>query len=285
MRLIAWAAIATALSTPSVMGVKLEDWRTCSQSSFCRRLRSIGTRQAAAPAGAFTSPYSVGHVSSTIGVSSDDASWTWPIRSSLYPQIGFELRVDILAQGDGIARIRMDEVDSKTPFKRYNETARWVLLDVNPPLASLGSVRLDSNSDTSTITYGGGSGLSLQISHSPLKITQLRNGQAEVVFNGRSLFHMEHFREKDQEKIEEMLSDSEQMVLKGGEQDRSWFEEHDVDRFEEKFKKWTDSKPKGRWSLSNLLMCRTRGSFHRPLFPPSSAHLRIARTRHNSVSS
>jgi alpha 1,3-glucosidase len=78
-----------------------------------------------------------------------------------------------------------------------------------------------------------------------LRITQLRNGKPEIVLNDRSLFHMEHFRIKEQEKVEEVMSEGEQMVLKGGEMDRSWFEEHDVDMFEEKWKQWTDSKPKG----------------------------------------
>ncbi|OCF36365.1 alpha 1,3-glucosidase [Kwoniella heveanensis BCC8398] len=231
--------LAILISIPAVMGVKSEDFKKCDQTSFCRRLRSIATKQEAAPAGSFNSPYSLSEAS-PLG----EGAWTWALKSALYPEIKFELRVDVLEQGDGIARIRIDEKDSTTPFKRYNESARWALLDANPALSS--SATLESSSGKSIISYGpASSGLSLEITHSPLKVTQLRNGQPEVVFNERSLFHMEHFRIKDVEKTEEILSDSEQMVLKGDQMDRSWFEDSDSDMFEEKWKKWTDTKPKG----------------------------------------
>jgi len=137
----------------------------------------------------------------------------------------------------------MDEINSQTPFRRYNESAKWALIDVEPKLASLASAKLDSGDQQSTITYG--SGLALEIVHSPLRITQLRDGTPEVIMNERSLFHMEHFRVKATEAVQEELSESEQMVLKGGEMDRSWFEESDADMFEERFRTWTDSKPKG----------------------------------------
>ncbi|WVQ99011.1 hypothetical protein IAU59_006143 [Kwoniella sp. CBS 9459] len=231
--------LVLAMSLPAVMGVKSEDFKTCGQTSFCRRLRSIATKQEAAADGSFTSPYSLSEPSPLT-----EGAWTWALKSALYPEISFELRVDVLEQGDGIARIRIDEKDSTTLFKRYNESARWALLDANPPLST--SATLKSSGGKSIISYGpASSGLSLEVTHSPLKITQLRNGKPEVVFNERSLFHMEHFRIKDVEKVEEILSDSEQMVLQGDQMDRSWFEDSDSEMFVEKWKKWTDSKPKG----------------------------------------
>ncbi len=242
MRLILLALSVLLVQTAAV---KPEDWKSCSQSSFCRRLRGIGSRQATAPTGSFHSPYSLGASVATAGTASDEASWTWPLKSSLYPEISFELRVDVLAKGDGIARLRIDELRSETPFNRYNETARWALLESEPPL---GFAKLSSSSGKSTISYGPATSFSLEISHSPLKIVQSRNGKPEIVLNDRSLFHMEHFRIKELEKIEEDVSEGEQMVLKGGEMDRSWFEETDEDLFEERWKKWTDSKPKGESS-------------------------------------
>jgi alpha 1,3-glucosidase len=237
MRLTLLVAAALAAVTTAV---KQEDFKQCHQSSFCRRLRALGTKQADAPS-TFTSPYSLGDAVITIP---GEASWTWPLRSSLYPEIQFELRVDVLAEGDGIVRVRADEIGSQTPFKRYNETAKWVLVNSEPPIASESTVKLKTSKGVDTIKYGD-AGLSLEVVHSPLRITQLRNGKPEIVLNDRSLFHMEHFRIKEQEKVEEVMSEGEQMVLKGGEMDRSWFEEHDVDMFEEKWKQWTDSKPKG----------------------------------------
>jgi alpha 1,3-glucosidase len=225
-------------------GVKHEDFKTCSQSSFCRRLRSIGTRQSESPK-SFTSPYSLGE---PVASSSGEASWIWPLRSGLYADISFELRVDVLSEGDGIVRVRADEVDSTTPWKRYNETARWALINENLPISTSSAIKLSSSKGVDTITYNDG--LSLKIERSPFKLTQLRNGKPEIVLNDRSLFHMEHFRIKELEVKEEIMSEGEQVVLKGGEMDRSWFEEHDKDMFEEKFRSWTDSKPKGELLVS-----------------------------------
>lgn len=269
-----------ALLPVAVLGVKHEDFKTCSQSSFCRRLRSIGARQSEAPK-TFTSPYSLGE---PVVDESGGASWKWPLRSSLYPQISFELQVDVLREGNGIVRVRADEVGSTTPWKRYNETSRWVLLDTEPSLSSAATVKLSSAKGTDTITYG--SGLSVKIERSPFRLTQLRHGKPEIVLNDRSLFHMEHFRLKEVEKQEEHLSEGEQVVLKGGEMDRSWFEESDKDMFEERFRTWTDSKPKGEsdrphcpsMSYRSFGNIRSRGSQCRLDVPRSSARLRSAGT-------
>jgi len=263
MRISTLVLLAAPLFTFEALGVKQEDFKQCHQSSFCRRLRGIAGKQEASR-DAFQSPYTVGPPATTSGTI-DHASWSFPVTSSLYPEISFELRVDILEKGDGIARIRMDEVNSHTPFKRYNETAKWALVDVEPSLASLAIAKLESGKDKSTITYG--SGLSLEIVHSPLKITQMRDGKPEIIMNDRSLFHMEHFRVKALEAVQENLSESEQMVLKGGEMDRSWFEESDADMFEEKFRTWTDSKPKGEFTRILCLTLRSRRTVARSHFP------------------
>ena len=242
MRIAAWLSLATTLLASAALAVKQEDFKLCEQSSFCRRLRAIGDKQAEAQ-GTFHSPYSLSAPSTTTGTK-DEASWTFNVKSELYPSVSFELRVDILEQGDGIARIRMDEVGSSTPHKRYDEAANWALVNPNPALAPLSSVKITSNKGKTVISYGNGN--SLEIEHSPLKITQLQNGKVEVVINERGLLHMEHFRLK-QAKIEGD-AEGEQKVLSTPEPDRSWFETTDADLFEEKFKKWTDSKPKGEYN-------------------------------------
>ncbi|WVR05419.1 hypothetical protein IAU60_002434 [Kwoniella sp. DSM 27419] len=232
-------AVLSIALLPSILAVKQEDFKQCHQTSICRRLRSIANRQENAPAGTFESPYSLSEPSVIT-----EGAWKWAVQSTLYPQVHFELRVDVLEEGEGIVRVRVDEVGSATPFKRYDEAAKWALLDANPALSASASLR--TTRGKSVITYGPASSkLSLEIQHAPLKITQLRNGKPEVVFNDRSLFHMEHFRIKDIEKTEELFGEAEQMVLQGDRQDRSWFEESDADMFEESWKKWRDSKPKG----------------------------------------
>ncbi|OWT41465.1 alpha 1,3-glucosidase [Cryptococcus neoformans Bt1] len=235
-----WLTIIATLALLSLtLAVKSEDFKQCSQTSFCRRLRSIASKQETAPKGTFSSPYSLG---TAVPIQSG-GSWKWPIQSSLYPEINFELHVDVLKEGNGIARVRIDEVGSSTPFKRYDETAKWSLLNAEPDVDL--SASLKTADGKSVITYGPSSSISLEIIHSPLKITQLRNGKPEIVFNDRSLFHMEHFRVKDVESAKEVLGEGEQTVLGGDALDRSWFEESDSDAFQEKWKKWVDTKPKG----------------------------------------
>ena len=241
MRLILSCLLITCLA---VMGVKQEDFKLCSQSSFCRRLRSIATKQAEAPDGSFRSPYSVGKAAETEGTSG--GSWTWPLKSSLYPDIDFELRVDVLVSD--IVRIRADEVGSATPFKRYNETATWALVNDSPDIST--TAKITHSPEKCLITYGPNAELALEVQHEPFRITHLRDGKPQVVLNDRSLFHMEHFRIKDVEAAEELLSEGEQLVLG---QDRSWFETSDADMFEEKWKQWTDSKPKGEHSFRDLM--------------------------------
>lgn len=241
MRAIASTAfLLTLLSV--VLAVKQEDFKQCKDSSFCRRLKSIVTKQEAASAGTFKSPYSLGSPISTPETSGSENSWTWPLSTSLFPEITFELRVDILQKGDGIVRIRADEVGSETPWGRYNETAKWVLVDQDPELSS--SAKLATKGGISTISYGPASAkLSLEIQHSPLKITQSRNGKAEIVINERSLFHMEHFRNKEIESQDQPETntegDAEQVVLAAPSTpavDGSWFVDSDPDMFEEKWK-------------------------------------------------
>lgn len=251
MKLTLWALALSSFA----LAVKPEDFKTCSQSSFCRRLKGIAKRHDDNPT-TFKSPYSVDARNQNIKNANDgsEASYIFPIISSLYPDIQFQLRVDILQQGDGIVRIRMDELDSPTGLKRYNETAKWAL--VNPEPETSRERNMVVKKDKSTIKYGPKDAkLELEIQHSPFKITQRRGDVDMIVINERSLFHMEHYRRKSEEKSEEgMIGESEQMVLKGDGNDRAWFEEDDDEMFEEKFKQWTDSKPKGK-----VLLLRNRG--------------------------
>lgn len=147
----------------------------------------------------------------------------------------------------------MDEVGSKTSWRRYNETAKWALVDAEPGLSSEATIL--TKGGVSTISYGPkGSKLSVKVQHSPLRISQLRDGKEEVVLNDRSLLHMEHFRLKEEEEktTEEVegLSENEQVVLASNSAERRWFEEEDKDLWEERFRQWTDVKPKGELSDS-----------------------------------
>lgn len=230
---------------PVVFAVKSQDFKTCADAGFCRRGRALASR--ANDAGSYwKSPYSVDPPSIVTNASSFVAA----VKSSLYPEIKFSLEVRI--HDDGVARIRMDEVDGLR--KRYDETASWAL--VGEP--KLGQVHWIRGKKEIRAQFGEKQELSLMISYNPLKIVLMRNGRQEVVLNDGGLLHMEHFRVKEEtpgaevDKSEESYSADDgqasateaQQVLQAN--PRAWFEGEDQDAWwSEQFRTWKDSKPKG----------------------------------------
>lgn len=225
--------------------VKREDFKECHQTSFCRRLRAIADKQAGSAD--FASPYSVSTPRAT--PDADGLSWTFPMRSSLYPDIEFELRVDLLE--NDIARVRADEVNSASGRQRYNETAKWVLAG-EPALAPTGSTDMKVDGNIATVKYGPKKELELELVQSPLQITMKRDGKPQVVFNERDLFHVEHYRTQKidgpaaSEEVKQEDGEEQAVFQAGDSIDRSWFETEDADMFRETWRKWTDSKPKGK---------------------------------------
>src|SRR4051794_30526495 len=120
MRVTATAIFLAALVQP-LLAVKEHDFKKCHQSGFCKRGRALSERATTAGK-SWNSPYSID--SSSISFSSSHAAFTAPVKSALYPDIRFELKVSILK--DGVARIQMDEVNGLR--KRYNEATQWALI-------------------------------------------------------------------------------------------------------------------------------------------------------------
>jgi mannosyl-oligosaccharide alpha-1,3-glucosidase len=229
---------------PYATAVKLEDFKTCEQAAFCRRGRALRDRAGENPD--WRSPYSV--IPSSLAISSNQASLTASVKSSLYPEIKFGL--DVHVHKDGVVRVRMDEVDGKG--KRYDETAPWALMA--PPEISQ-DIRWVVGKSNVKATIGPKTDRSeVSVSFDPLVVTLSRNGREEVVLNSLGLLHMEHFRTKEEpeptpEVTEEGLeSEDTQMVMEVPEvvNPRAWFEGDTEDGYwEETWKSWTDSKPKG----------------------------------------
>ena len=114
-------------------------------------------------------------------------------------RFSFEVRF----QSDGVARVLVDEVGGLR--QRYNESAKWSLVDsapVQPPTgAALYTASVTAKS--SSIKYGAGR-FEVVIDHRPIKLTFLRDGQPHIVLNERSLLNMEHFRERAVDKPAEV---------------------------------------------------------------------------------
>ncbi|KAF7979019.1 hypothetical protein HWV62_43993 [Athelia sp. TMB] len=238
MRLTLGCSIAVlTLLLPSSLALKTGDWKTCSQSGFCRRGRALSARAQAASS--WTSPYSVD--SSSIALATDQATFTAAVTSSLYPAIKFGLEVRV--HEDGVVRVRMDEVDGLR--KRYDEAASWAL--IAEPEISKGIQWTVGKKDVRAV-YGAKKDIEVVVSFAPLKVVMLRNGKEQVVLNGNGLLHMEHFRTK-QEAAPVVEGDDAQTVVQVN--PTAWFEGESEDAYwEESFSSWTDSKPKGPESLS-----------------------------------
>ncbi|KAI0035606.1 glycoside hydrolase family 31 protein [Vararia minispora EC-137] len=228
---------AVLLLLHPVSAVKSGDFKTCSQSGFCRRGRAIAARARDATA-SWKSPYSVD--ASSVSVSSEEALITAKVQSSLYPDVDFRLEMHV--EDDGVVRVRMDEVSGLR--KRYDEAADWALVK-EPTISS--DIRWTAGKKAVSAAYGAG--VEVVLEYEPLRVVVRRHGKEQVVINGRGLLHMEHFRTKETPVAnEEGLDEQDVMTsLKAN----AWFEGEDQDAYwEESFSKWTDSKPKGPESLS-----------------------------------
>lgn len=224
-------AFILTLLLPTTFALKTGDWKTCSQSGFCRRGRALSAR--AYEASSWKSPYSVDV--SSIALAEDQASFTAAVTSSIYPAVKFGLEVRV--HEDGVVRVRMDEVDGLR--KRYDEAASWALI-AEPQISK--DIRWTIGKKDVRAVYGAKKDIEVVVSFAPLKVVLARNGQEQVVLNGQGLLHMEHFRTKEEAPTQE--GDDAQKVVKVN--PAAWFEGESEDAlWEETFSSWTDSKPKG----------------------------------------
>jgi mannosyl-oligosaccharide alpha-1,3-glucosidase len=285
------------LFIPFIFAFKNHDFKTCSQSGFCRRGRALSARASIAGPTNWISPYSIDR--STVSIKPDQPAFlSAKVKSSLYPNVQFEL--DVRVHEDGVIRVRMDEVGGLR--KRYDEAASWALIR-EPQLS--GDVRWMLGTDDARAVYGGRGGIAVVVTFEPLKITVLRDGKEQIVLNGRGLLHMEHFRvkeepprqptdEKVQEGAETVIAETvvAQTVLEVNQ--RAWFEGENQDAWwEETWQSWTDAKPKGEEYVpiatgrpSHPSLCfRPRVTLTGYCIPKPSSRLRHPPTRHTSLPS
>jgi len=246
----AWLLLV--LPTWPVVAVKEQDFKKCNDSAFCRRGRALADRAAehVKSGGKWKSPYSLD--ASTIVLEDGGSRFTGRVRSSLYPDIQFEL--DVRVHEDGVVRVRMDEKEGLR--KRYDEAASWALL--KEPVLSPSS-KWNVGKKEVKVVYGGKKDrVEVTVEFEPLVVKMKKNGKDQVVLNGQGLLHMEHFREKV-EKVQEVEATDEGAPPAEGEEAQkviqlppnSWFEGDTEDGlWQEIWKSWTDTKPKGTLSYS-----------------------------------
>ncbi|KAF8435139.1 alpha-glucosidase [Boletus edulis BED1] len=233
--------IALLVST-STLAFKRDSFKTCDQSGFCRRGRTLSTRAEAASE-SWQSPYYIDP--SSILRDPTDAFFTATVKSTIYPHIRFTL--EVRAHEDGVIRVQMDEVARLR--RHYNEAASWALVR-DPPLSTSARTRWLVGEKEMRTRYGSqGTTFEVVVQYNPLKVTTYLNGEEQVVLNGRGLLHMEHFRTKDTQPAQVEGAEAQQVPLQVN--GAAWFEGEEQDAWwEETWLTWTDSKPKGPESLS-----------------------------------
>jgi alpha 1,3-glucosidase len=231
------ASLLLLVSTPATVAFKAGDFKTCSQSGFCRRGRDLAAR-AKNNVDTWRSPYSVD--ARAIALDPHRALLTAAVKSALYPDIKFILEVRV--HEDGVVRVRMDEVGGLK--KRYDEAAKWALA-VEPSISAHTQWKLGASSARAIVEARLRH--EVVVEFEPLRVVLSKNGREQVVVNGRGLLHMEHYRNKtvEEPKVESPEEGAEtQEVLKVN--PNAWFEGDSEDAYwEESFGSWTDSKPKG----------------------------------------
>ena len=229
----------------TVVAFKANDFKTCSQSGFCRRGRALAAR-AKDNADTWRSPYSVD--AQSLLLASARASLTAAVKSELHPNIKFSL--DVHVHEDGVVRVRMDEVGGLK--KRYDEAAKWALV-AEPSIST--HVQWKVGASSARAKFGNVLEHEIVVDFKPLRVVLNKNGKEQVVVNGRGLLHMEHFRNKtvEEPKVEAAEEGAETQAVFSV-NPNAWFEGDSEDaHWEETFGSWTDSKPKGKSKLDRLL--------------------------------
>ncbi|KAF3927139.1 Alpha-glucosidase [Dactylellina cionopaga] len=214
--------------------VKHENFKTCSQSGFCRRNRQFAD-DALANSDKWVSPYEVKATTLLLqnGVLTAELLKTVPGQEE---KIVLPLTINF--QKSGAVRVTIDELkrqkgeivlpgESKARKERYNEAERWALIpdwDVRDD-----KVVYDNKKGVVTLTFGPESKYKAIVNINPFTVKFERDGETHVVLNDRGLMNLEHWRAQPpapEEGKEKSLDD-----LDGG--------------WDETFGGNTDSKPRG----------------------------------------
>jgi alpha 1,3-glucosidase len=235
------ASLLLFSSIPTAVSFKAGDFKTCSQSGFCRRGRALAAR-AKDNVDGWRSPYSVD--ARSLLLTSGRASLSAAVKSALYPDVKFKLEVRV--HDDGVVRVRMDEVDGLK--KRYDEASKWALA-AEPSVGT--HIEWKAGASDVRAKFGKKLEHEVVVEFEPLRVVLKKDGKEQVVVNGRGLLHMEHYRNKavveEEPKVEAAEEGAEaQQVLNVVANPNTWFEGDSEDaHWEETFGSWTDSKPKG----------------------------------------
>ncbi|ORY06296.1 hypothetical protein K493DRAFT_252011 [Basidiobolus meristosporus CBS 931.73] len=220
--------LSTLLFPSAVVGVKREDFKTCEQSSFCKRNRDYAD---AAKTDSASSPYTL----TTDTLNFKDGLLTGELLNT-QNNVPFVFELNVLENSS--ARFRMNE---KTPLKpRYDELKNYVI--TNPPVVDKDATfSVDQSSGVVTLRQPE-SDSTIVIQPSPFQVTFLSKGTPLVALNERGFLNFEHLREKPAPKlVKQEGENAEQETTEDKFEEVSW---------EEHWKGSTDSRPNGPSSIA-----------------------------------
>jgi mannosyl-oligosaccharide alpha-1,3-glucosidase len=182
----------------TVVAVKRDNFKTCSQSGFCKRNRALADEAAAA--GVKWDPsYEIDTKSIRIG----EGQFRANIEKTVEEGVKIELPVVISFLQNGGARVQLDEKrrqegkielrnDSKARKERYNEAGKWALIN-DPEIdeqteftADDGLMKVQWSVWQNDATIG----------FKPFEVKFNRGGETHVILNERHLLNVEHWRPK-----------------------------------------------------------------------------------------
>ncbi|PIA14901.1 neutral alpha-glucosidase AB [Coemansia reversa NRRL 1564] len=205
-----YLAVAVVLLAQVAQAVKREDFKTCDQASFCRRHRQLSAHTLSRYSAIEGSVRLEQHTLSALVEHSDD---------------NVPLRIDINFLSSGTIRVRGQEDAPLVP--RFDDTQRYVLRNEGSRLPYAAPHELQLTSETAdgqrvhTVSYTNSSlDISVRMTEQPWTLTYLREGRPTMQLNTKGLFKFEHLRGKSD----------------GDNVDDEW---------EETFRTWTDTKPRG----------------------------------------
>ncbi|KAH7056572.1 glycosyl hydrolases family 31-domain-containing protein [Linnemannia elongata] len=258
-RTIVRSVLALGLALACVSAVKREDFKTCSQSGFCTRNRAYADIAKENPQ--WASPFQLNPSSLRLSngvLTGDLINVQEDKQPSDKPALAFELH---LLDTDA-ARVRINERNPIQP--RYDGVQDTVLIKPYGH-ATEGSYQKLSKDENGvlTIQYGAKNQNTVRISSAPFKIEFLVNGVPTVLLNDEGLLRFERLRNKEEPKVEEEGEEegekqeeeasSDPLVEQnaGGNDIEIAIEKSELEKkleenlWEERFKEFTDSKPRG----------------------------------------
>jgi alpha 1,3-glucosidase len=230
MPLRTWALACLTVLSLFVLSeaVKKEDFKTCSQSGFCRRNRALA--DSANADAHWVSPYAL--VKDSIRFSNN--FMTADVQNTQTKNV---LILELQVLVDNTVRVRMDEKSPILP--RYKDHDQFTLVDKAKPIKPLQS----GKNTEGVVKIALDSERKIVVTPSPLVIEFYVKDEPVITLNERGFFNFEHLRTKESHKPKMIKQTKED----GTEEEVEAPEEKDL--WEETFKSWTDSKPRGPESI------------------------------------